>query len=209
MRRLYLVTRDLHLYIGLFLSPFVLVFAVSVFYLVHGLARRPSPGPADPSRRVANIEVPAGIAGMQGRARVDALRPVLEQLGVRGEVDFVRHLADQRRLIVPVRLPDRDTVVTIDYEGRTASVVSRDHGVREAVVYLHKMPGPHNADVRGNSRLMQAWRILSDATAYLLLFITVSGIYLWTAVRAERRIGLVLLLAGAVTFWGLLYAVAA
>ena len=209
MRRLYLVTRDLHLYMGLFLSPFVLVFAVSVVYLVHGLAPRPSPGLSDPSRTVANIDITANIAGLPGRARVDALRPVLEQLDVQGEVDFVRHIASEHRLIVPVRLPGRDTVVTIDYEQRTANVSSRNHPMHEAFVYLHKMPGPHNADVRGNSWLIRAWRILADATAYLLLFITISGIYLWVALRAERRVGVILLLAGAITFWGLVYAVAA
>ena len=35
MRRFYVVTKDLHLYFGLFISPFVLLFAVSVFFLVH------------------------------------------------------------------------------------------------------------------------------------------------------------------------------
>lgn len=209
MRRFYLVTRDLHLYVGLFLSPFVLVFAVSVFYLVHGLALRPSPGPSDPSRTVDNIDITPDVARLQGHARVDALRPVLEQLDVQGEIDFVRHVASERRLIVPVRLPGRDTVVTIAYEQRTASVTSRHHPLREAFVSLHKMPGPHNADVRGNSGLVRLWRIVADATAYLLLFITISGIYLWVALRAERRIGLLLLLAGAATFWGLVYAVAA
>jgi hypothetical protein len=134
---------------------------------------------------------------------------VLEQLDVKGEVDFVRHIASEHRLIVPVRLPGRDTVVTIDYEQRTANVSSRNHPMHEAFVYLHKMPGPHNADVRGNSWLIRAWRILADATAYLLLFITISGIYLWVALRAERRVGVILLLAGAITFWGLVYAVAA
>ena len=209
MRRFYLVTSDLHLYVGLFLSPFVLVFAVSVFYLVHGLALRPSPGPSDPSRTVDNIDITPNIARLQGRARVDALRPVLEQLDVQGEIDFVRHVASEHRLIVPVRLPDRDTIVTIDYEQRTANVASSNHPIGEVFVYLHKMPGPHNADVRGNSWLIRAWRIMADATAYLLLFITVSGIYLWVALRAERRVGFLLLLAGAVTFWGLVYAVAA
>ena len=34
-KRFYLITRDLHLYFGLFVSPFVLVFAFSVFFLVH------------------------------------------------------------------------------------------------------------------------------------------------------------------------------
>jgi hypothetical protein len=134
---------------------------------------------------------------------------VLEQLDVQGEIDFVRHVASEHRLIVPVRLPGRDTVVTIDYGQRTANVSSRGHPMREAFVYLHKMPGPHNADVRGNSWLIRAWRILADATAYLLLFITVSGVYLWVAIRAERRVGFILLLAGAITFWGLVYAVAA
>jgi uncharacterized iron-regulated membrane protein len=35
-RRFYRVTRDLHLYFGLFISPFILVFAVSVFYMSPG-----------------------------------------------------------------------------------------------------------------------------------------------------------------------------
>ena len=209
MRRFYLITRDLHLYVGLFVSPFVLVFSVSVFYLVHGLAQRPSPDQSASSRTVNNLVVPPGLAGMQGRARVDALRPVLDQAGVSGEVDFVRHLPGEHRLIVPVRLPNRDTVVSLDYEQRTATITSREHSIGDALVYLHKMPGPHNVDVRGNSPLMRWWRVLADATAYLTLFISVSGIYLWVALKAERRMGLVLVLAGAITFWGLVYAIAA
>lgn len=209
MRRLYLVTRDLHLYVGLFLSPFILVFSLSVFYLVHGLAPRAAPSGADASRTVTDVIVPPGIAGLQGRARVDALRPTLDQLDVRGEVDFVRHVAAEHRLIVPVRLPDRDTVVSLDYQRKLAVITSRRQSIGDALVYLHKMPGPHNVDVRGNSWPMRAWGLLADATAYLLLFITISGIYLWVALRAERRVGLLLILAGASTFWGLVYVIAA
>ena len=110
---------------------------------------------------------------------------------------------------MPVRLPDRDSVVTIDYEQGTATVTSRKQGIGDAVVYLHKMPGPHNADIRGNSGLIWIWRFGADVTVYLLLFVTVSGIYLWAMLRAERHVGLLLLLAGAGTFWGLVYAVAA
>jgi hypothetical protein len=208
MRRFYLVTRDLHLYLGLFLSPFILLFSVSVFYLVHGLAQRPAPGLSAATRTVTGVSVPPGLAGLQGRARVDALRPVLDQLGVRGEIDFVRHVASERHLIVPVRLPDLDTTVTLDYDRRTATVISRRQSFGDALVYLHKMPGPHNVDVRGNSWPMRAWRGLADASAYLLLFLTFSGIYLWVALKAERRIGLALILAGGVTFGGLVYAIA-
>ena len=197
------------MYAGLFLSPFVLVFSVSVFYLVHGFAQRPAPDPSDSPRTVNNLAVPPNLAGMQGRARVDALRSVLDQVGVSGEVDFVRHLPGEHRLIVPVRLPNRDTLVSLDYEQRTATITSRGHSLGDAFVYLHKMPGPHNVELRGNSPLMRWWRMLADATAYLMLFITLSGIYLWFALKAERRVGITLVLAGAVTFWGLVYAVAA
>ena len=79
MRKLYLLTRDLHMYLGLFLSPFILAFSISVFYLVHGLAYRPDPDASDNARTVTNVALPADIARLQGRARVDALRPVLDQ----------------------------------------------------------------------------------------------------------------------------------
>lgn len=209
MRRVYALTRDLHLYLGLSLSPFILLFSVSVFYLVHGWAPRPAPAALDASRTIENVNVSADVARLQGRARVDALRPVLEQLGVRGEIDFVRHLARESRLVIPVRLPTGDATVTLDYGQRTATVASRRQSLGEGLVYLHKMPGPHNSDVRGNSWQMRGWRILADATVYMLLFITLSGIYLWVALRAERKIGLALLVAGAATFGGLVYAIAA
>jgi hypothetical protein len=49
------------------------------------------------------------------------------------------------------------------------------------------------------------WRWLSDGTVYLLLFISGSGLYLWFAIKAERRIGLGLIAAGALSFSTLLY----
>jgi len=79
MRRVYALTRDLHLYLGLFLSPFILAFSVSVFYLVHGWAPRPAPGAFDASRTIENVNVSADIAGLQGRARVALIHRRVEE----------------------------------------------------------------------------------------------------------------------------------
>jgi hypothetical protein len=208
MRRFYLITRDLHLYFGLFISPFILLFAISVFFLVHGLPRRAGPAQPEVSRTVAGVLVPPGAASLQGRTRVDALRPVLDQLGVSGEVDFIRHVANEHRLVIPVRVPGRETTVNLDYERGTAIVSSHTQPFSEVLVYLHKTPGPHNVNVRGNALFMRVWRVVADATVYLFLFVTVSGIYLWVSLRAERRIGIALLFAGAFSFFGLVYVIA-
>jgi hypothetical protein len=204
-RRFYFVTRDLHLYVGLFLCPFVLVFAVSVFYLVHASTGRL---PVEvPKRVVSDLAVSTELERLKGWEQVAALRPVLSGLGVEGEVNFIRKIAKEHRLIVPVVVPGRETTVDLNLESRTAAVSERMTGLADALVHLHKMPGPHNVNIRGNSAYMRAWRWLADAASYGLLFLTLSGIYLWIALRAERRIGLTLLSLGAFSFFGLICAV--
>jgi hypothetical protein len=205
-KRVYRLTRDLHLYIGLFLSPFVLVFAVSVFPLVHPARTRP----ADPARMrtVADLPVPDGIEQLNGRPLAEALRPLLDRAGVSGEIGFVRKIADRHRIVVPVEVPGRVTEVDLDVAARSAVTSERNLGMTQALIYLHKMPGPHNAAIRGNAAFMRVWRVLADVAGYGVLFLTLSGSYLWAVLKAERRIGLVLMSLGAVTFFGVVYAIA-
>lgn len=204
-KRFYTTIRDLHLYAGLFLAPFVLVYAASVFCLVHSWL----PGSnieADPARVVTNISLPAGVENLDGRERVTAIRGVLGRIGVVGEVGFILHIPAERRLVIPVTIPGRETTVDIHVQDRTATITTRTTGIWDAAVALHKAPGPHLAAVRMNWIPMHVWRWLADATVWLLLFLSLSGIYLWVVLRAERRIGLVLIGAGAASFFGVVYA---
>ncbi|HSB17289.1 MAG TPA: hypothetical protein VLE22_22755 [Bryobacteraceae bacterium] len=204
-KRFYTVTRDLHLYIGLFLAPFVLVFAVSVFFLVHSWLPGVAPEPGPP-RTVTGVLIPNGVENLDGRKRVDAVRAVLDPLGVAGEVTVIRHIRNERRLVIPVIVPGRETTVDINLETRTALVSTRTTGIWDALVTLHKAPGPHLVAIRMNWFPMRVWKWLADATVWLVLFLSVSGIYLWAVLRAERRIGLVLIAAGATSFFGVIYA---
>ena len=203
-RPFYSVMRDLHLYFGLFISPFVLVFALSVFFLNHG--KLPVSPPAPPEV-FDNLRIPEGIEQRQGRDAVDLARQILPQLGVSGEIGFLRILRRERHLVFPVSRPGLEAMVDVDLNTRSASVSRRPTGWLESFGYLHKMPGPHNVNIRGNWIWTRAWGWLADATIYLTLFISVSGLYLWYVIKAERRVGLALLTAGAVTFFGLIYAV--
>ncbi len=203
--KLYPITRDLHLYAGLFISPAVLVFTISVFFLVHAWI----PGaPGEPATRIApDLPVPPGVESLTGRDQVNALRGVLDAMGVKGEINPVRRFPGEHRLLIPVIVPGRQVDVDLNTETRSATVTARNAGLWTGLVYLHKMPGQHNANIRGNSTFLRLWRWVADATVYLVLFLTVSGIYLWAVLRAERRIGWVMIGAGACSFFGLVYAV--
>jgi hypothetical protein len=203
VKRFYVVTRDLHLYLGLFLSPLILLFAVSAFFLVHATIPGASRLPA--TRTVADVHIPANVELLNGRAQVDALRPVLDSLGVHGEANFIRRFPKPRRLVIPLTIPGRETSVDLNLETRSAVISERTTGVWSAVVYLHKMPGQHLANLRGNWFWLHLWKYVADGSVYLIMFVSISGVYLWAVLRAERRIGLTLIAAGALSLSGLVY----
>src|SRR3989441_2379108 len=203
--RFYRLIRDLHLYLGLFISPFVLVFAISVFFLVHSWLPRIA-SETSTTRVVSAVPLPGDLQRLAGRPLIDALKPTLEKADVRGEVGFVRHMVKEDKLIIPVTIPGRETTVSISIASREATIVTRETGLAHALVTLHKSPGQHVPDIRMNWFYMRAWRWLADATVYLTLFASVSGIYLWCALRAERSVGFILLFAGALSFFGMAYA---
>lgn len=201
---LYRWLRDLHLYFGLFVSPFVLLFSASVFYLNHGKLI-PDANPAAEIYR--ELTIPDGFDRLKGREAVDRAKAILPQVNASGEIGFLRYVAKDRHLIFPVSRAGTEATVDVDLDARTATVTRRSMGLWESLSYLHKMPGPHNVAIRGNWAGTNAWRVLADATIYLLMFISLSGVYLWWAIKAERRIGLALLGAGAITFFGLIFAI--
>lgn len=204
--KFYRLIRDLHLYLGLFISPFVLLFSVTVFFFVHSWLPKLTPETAS-TRVVSALSLPPGLQKLSNRPLVDALKPIMGQLNVPGEIGFVSNLVKDEKLIIPVSIPGRATTVTLNIASREAIIVTRETGLADALVTLHKSPGQHGSTIRMNWFYMKVWQWFADATVYLTLFITVSGIYLWYVLRAERKIGFILLFAGTLAFFGLAYAI--
>ena len=200
---IYRYLRDLHLYFGLFISPFVLVFAGSVFFLNHSKVDLTAGTP----EIYRDLRIPEALEQLKGREAVDRARELLPQVHTTGEIGFLRYVARDRHLIFPVSRPWEEATVDVDLASATASVTRRKTSTWETFAYLHKMPGPHLVALRGNWFVTRIWRWFADATIYLLLFISLSGVYLWWAIKAERRMGLTLLACGLFTFIGLLYVI--
>jgi uncharacterized protein len=204
-KRIYALIADLHLYIGLFLSPFVLLFAASVILLNHpGI---PLGAQAKATTRSVQVHPPPGLEKLEGMARVQQARQILREAGLSGEIGPVQHSAQVQTLTIPVSKPGYEAEVEVNLSTGLASIEERETGFWSSLIFLHKMPGPHLANIRGNWPPLRVWAWLADGTAWLLIFLSVSGIYLWTVLRSERRVGMLLILAGAISLAGCLYAI--
>lgn len=184
--------RDLHLYTGLFLCPFVLIFAVSTILLNHTWL----PWDGGPDDTV--VEMSLGESMPADLEKLDQARWILEHTGISGEIQSIQYRGSS--IIVPVGIPGEQISISLDTESQTASIYRKTTGLWDRLIYLHKTPGPHLAGFRGNWIFVKIWRALVDASVALILFSTASGIYLWILIRAQRRTGLVLLGSGALTF---------
>jgi len=181
--------RGLHLYMGLFISPFLVIFALSAILLNHGWR---APGATAATHYQVAIALPESLKGLE-RAK-----EVLRQANLVGEVDFFQDTAEGFRIFVS--RPTRKITISANLSAKTADVQQRPATLAESLVYLHKYPGPHNANIRGNWLFTRLWGVLADGTVYLLLFVLVAGLYLWLTLKSERTAGLVFLAAGGMSF---------
>jgi hypothetical protein len=199
-RRFYRTTRDLHLYLGLFISPVLLVYAVSVVLLNHAYLPWGGGDDGEATTSTVRVEVPDEDNSLELAKRIR------EQLGASAEIGYVNLDQEERRLSFPLEKPGEVSMVRVDLATGVAEIETRRTGVWDAMIYLHRMPGPHNVAIRGNWLYTRLWGWLADATVYLTLFLTATGVYLWALMRAERRAGLLFLGSGALSFFLLVFA---
>ena len=99
----YLWIRNLHLYFGLFVSPFVLVFAISTMMLNHNWKPDPTV-----EKSVHPIKL------VEGLVDYPQARQILDQLNITGEVNFVRGFRGAEIVRIPVVKPGARTVVIVN-----------------------------------------------------------------------------------------------
>jgi hypothetical protein len=203
-------TRQLHLYGGLFLCPFLLIFAVSTIQLNHGWYQPPDgttttvglPIPAEMLVDVTNRQV---TDDMTFEERAAAGQPLLdhivEKLKLQGEIAGAGVVRNGRTMLNVAR-PGLVKRIVVNVRTQEATITELRQGLFGTLRYLHLNPGPHRQPQWIGTT---AWGWIADATVYVTLLLTLSGIYLWVLVREERKAGIVVLGAGAVSFVAVLY----
>lgn len=125
-------------------------------------------------------------------------KAISRRLGIPGEIDHVFKYKDC--LSIAVVRPGLETHIEVNTLTDSVSIKQEQTGMLRATTYLHKMPGPHLAMFRKNTGFMKLWSVLTDMTVYMLLFLTVTGVFLWYFLKVERRIGLYAVGLGIVLF---------
>ncbi len=187
----------LHVYFGLFISPFVLIFGISVIILNHpGFINRVNPAIALPDIKTKLVKIPYDTTDLQ------TAKAIIRKLNINGEIDFISK--KDSSISFPVNKPGLRTFITVNTTNDSVLITQKYEGTLRSTAYLHSMPGPHNVSIRGNSAFLKIWRILADGVIYILLFLTASGVFLWYTLKAERVIGMYALALGVLFFVGIL-----
>ena len=196
MRKYYPSVRAIHLYCGLFISPFVLIFSISVLVFNHpGLMNRFNPVKPLADTRTKLDKIPYDTSDL-GTAQ-----GIIRKLNINGEIDFISK--NDSSFSFPVTKPGLRTYIKVNTITDSVLITRQSEGALRSTTYLHSMPGAHNVKIRGNSGFLKVWRVLADGVVYLLLFLTLTGIFLWYILKAERVIGIYSLALGLLFFIGL------
>lgn len=183
---LYQWTRNLHLYLGLFISPFILVYAISTLLLNHSIR----PSRTDKEAQTVPLTLSEGVKGQE------LVTEVLGQLKLSGEIAG-RGVIRNNQTVIRVGRPGTIKIVTVKIDQQEASIVERSTGVLGAINFLHFNPGLHRTP---NWSITHLWGWLADSVVYLTLFLTISGVYLWALMKAERKAGWLAIGGGFVSF---------
>lgn len=174
---MYKTIRNLHLLFASFSLPFLIMYGVSAVQMSHSgwFQLRP-----------AVHERPMPLAAGQTDARALA-RDIMERdRTVRGEVANVQ--ASESAINLRIVVPGTVHEVKYDRASGTAQVKTSVAGVMGMLNRLH-----HWAGLWHEPASMKVWAFAVAMVSAALLFMGVTGLYMWFTRRPERRIGFVLL----------------
>jgi hypothetical protein len=198
MKKYYGLFKNIHFHTGLFISPFILVFSMSVIVLNHHFIDWQEDWQEwffsvnESVDQTIEIEIPSS-----DHTRMDVAKNILEQLEITGEIAGI--FGDSIQMIIPVTLPGHRYSIKADLIAGKAYINSSRTSLWKRIIWLHKMPGPHNASIRGNWIKTKIWGSAVDLFVICLLFSSLTGILLWYYLKQERTIGIIALIIGLVS----------
>jgi hypothetical protein len=136
------------------------------------------------------------------KSEIGFAEEILEQLDISGEIS--NFFGDSIQMYIPVTKPGSRISIKADLISGMAYIHCEKTNFWKKLIWLHKMPGPHNARIRGNWMYTRIWGSVVDLFVILLFFSSITGFILWYHFKNDRIIGLMALLTGLLSLFSLI-----
>ena len=175
---MYPLIRRIHLFTGLLLLVFVLMYFASGYVMIHnGWFNKP--GPVTSTRTVA--------LNYSGDASDEALsRHLQETFDLRGKRNPPNHRKDGSRQFNFTR-PGTTFEAVVSQDVRQVSITRKESGFVGLANGMHRLHG------YGGGRIYDAWALLYDLASAALILFAITGIVLWYQSTPQRLPGLICL----------------
>jgi len=178
--------RRIHLYLALFLTPWVLVYTLSTFAMNHREWFRGKP-PASPKWEKVSEQVWEGQFP-EGADRAAKARMILTTQGLDGA-----HQANERDGKLVIQRNAAITPLRLTYTAESRQLLVEKQVV-EAAAFLERMH--RRRGFQHPYALEDTWAFSVDFFIAAILFWTLSGFWLWWELKVARRLGALALIGG-------------
>lgn len=177
---MYRVIRQIHLYCGLVVGAFLMMYFVSGYIMVH----RPwfLPAPSAPTVRTTTL-APIDQESIEQLA-ADAKK----QLGLRGRIQFPQAQAAGLTRFWVLR-PGVMARVDIPADGRTVKITTQRAGLVGTLIMLHKIAG------YDDQLIFDVYAFFCDLAGVAMILFAISGVYLWWKRARNKTWGILCLAA--------------
>jgi hypothetical protein len=184
--------RRSHLYLALFLTPWILMYTVSTFVMNHAHLFRDPSLPRTPP--VYTLEREFIYPGELPAAPQDIANQLLASLDLDGAHSIARPLSTDRLVIqrLHATAPRRITYTAADKRVVVERMVFEPARFLEQIHRRRGYQHPYTLD--------DLWAASVDLTIAGLLLLSATGIWMWWELRSTRRWGAVALAAGTALF---------
>lgn len=195
MKKYYKLIKDIHLHTGLFISPIIIIFSLSALVLNHNFIDWQE----DWQKWTFSVnetvdKTVSFIIPNSDQDRIKIAKDILKQLEIEGEISNI--FGDSLSMYIPVTKPGHRISIKADLVLGKASIHSGRTNFWNKLIWLHTMPGPHMANIRGNWALTKLWGSFVDFSVICLFFSSITGVILWYFYKNERYVGLIALSIG-------------
>jgi hypothetical protein len=194
-----LLLRRIHLYLALFLSPWILMYTVSTFVMNHRESFR-GPGPAPPPKFELERETTYQGIMPDGATPQQIALQLMASLDMEGAYAIARS-ASPDKIVINRQHPVSPRRITYSVTDRKVTIEKMVFSGTSFLERMHRRRG-----FQHNFFLEDLWAASVDLTILGLFLLALSGLWMWWELKVTRGPGALALGAG-VALFGLFLAV--